>query len=381
MANGRHSGGDAQRDFAERSRIKIGSGYRVGSNVCINDAGRHPEAEHHPKAEHHPEEDFMTTDRRLLSFSSALRTRLCAPFFSFVVSKTSNATSTIVAVLSIITTALPAAAVEPDDLVIGPVNYQQDVNGVSVNLSARTYFKIQTIDNKIFLKAQVIGDLGDLQKKIGAIVDTFRLPAENCKSYSANNPVVSVPRKELLFRDTSAVFSIGGSVTMWDCRENPIPNSKVDWVIENIGLGIKTKVPKVVTWPGSPIKNKLVTQPFDADLPIALVRLNESAVALTVGRPDIELKGQYVFITKGILNIAGIDVNQKAQDALNKAIDPEKLKLAIPAEFQEFNPSIDSARFIDDGGQLAAEINMSALIPAAKVTAMIKDLIDKKPHQ
>ena len=79
-----------------------------------------------------------------------------------------------------------------------------------------------------------------------------------------------------------------------------------------------------------------------------------------------------------MLSIAGIDVNQKAADALNKAIDPEKLKLAMPSEFQEYNPTIDSARFIDDGGQLAAEMNMSALIPAEKVTALIKDLIDKR---
>ncbi|WP_316228257.1 hypothetical protein [Bradyrhizobium sp. SZCCHNR1039] len=273
-----------------------------------------------------------------------------------------------------------AAAIESDDLLVGPISYQQDVNGIPVNLTARTYFKVQTIENKLFLKAQVIGDLGDLQQKIGTIVDGFKLPQENCKSYSANNPVVSIPRKELSFRDGSAVFSISGSVAMWDCRENPVPNSKVEWVIENVGLGIKTKVPKVVTWPGDPIKNKLAIQPFDADLPVALVRLNDASVALTIGRPAIELKGQFAFITNGILTVAGIDINQKAQDTLNRAVDPEKLKLAIPAEFQEFNPKIDSARFIDDGGQLAAEINMSALIPAAKVTAMIKDLIDKKPQ-
>src|SRR5262249_11433836 len=109
-----------------------------------------------------------------------------------------------------------------------------------------------------------------------------------------------------------------------------------------------------------------------------LVRINPTMVALSVGRPDIELKGQYAFITKGVLSVAGIDINQKAQDALNKAIDPEKLKVAIPAEFQEFNPTIDSARFIDDVGQLPAKINMSAQIPAAKVTAVIKDLIDNK---
>jgi hypothetical protein len=275
----------------------------------------------------------------------------------------------------------PVFAVEPDDLLVGPISYQQDVNGVPVTLTARTYFKIQTIDNKIYLKAQIIGDLGDLQHKIGAIVDTFRLPQDNCGSYSANNPVVSIPRKDLAFKNNAAVFSISGSVAMWDCRENPVPNTKVDWVIENVGLGIKTKVPKVVTWPGSPIKNKLVTQPFDADLPVNLVRVNGTTVALSVGRPDIELKGQYVSITKGVLSIPGIDVNQKAADALTKAIDPEKLKLAIPSEFQEYNPSIDSARFIDDAGQLAAEINMSALIPAEKVTAIIKDLIDKRTNK
>jgi hypothetical protein len=283
----------------------------------------------------------------------------------------------LVAVLSLFLIS-PGFAVEPDDLLIGPVSYQQDVNGVPVTLTARTYFKIQTIDNKIYLKAQVIGDLGDLQKKIGTIVDTFKLPQDNCGSYSGNNPVVSIPRKELLFKDGAALFSISGSVEMWDCRENPVPNSKVEWSVENIGLGIKTKVPKVITWPGNPIKNKLVTQPFDANLPVNLVRANETTVALSIGRPDIELKGQYVSITKGILSIAGIDINQKAADALNKAIDPEKLKLAIPSEFQEYNPNIDSARFIDDAGQLAAEMNMSALIPAEKVTALIKDLIDKR---
>jgi hypothetical protein len=71
-------------------------------------------------------------------------------------------------------------------------------------------------------------------------------------------------------------------------------------------------------------------------------------------------------------------MNQKAADALTKAIDPEKLKLAIPSEFLDYSPKIDSARFIDDAGQLAAEINMSALIPAEKVTALVKDLIDKR---
>lgn len=271
-----------------------------------------------------------------------------------------------------------AFAIEPDDFLVGPIEYQQDVNGVAVTIIAKTYFKIQTLDNKLYLKAQVIGDLGDLQRKIGPIVDSFKLPWENCRSYSPNNPVVDLPRKELPFRDGSAVFSIGGKVTMWQCLENPIPNSKVEWQLRDVGFGIKTKVPVVVTWPGSPIKTILVTQPFDADLPVTLVRNNESTVSLVVGRPDIELRGSLAFIARGVLNIAGIDVNQKAADALRKAIDPEKLKLSIPEQFQQFNPKIDSARFIDHEGKLAIEMNLSALIPAAKVTDMVKGLIDKK---
>lgn len=271
-----------------------------------------------------------------------------------------------------------ASAIEPDDFLVGPIEYQQDVNGVPVTVTAKTYFKIQTLDNKLYLKAQVIGDLGDLQRKIGPIVDSFKLPWENCRSYSPNNPVVDLPRKELPFRNGSAVFSIGGKVTMWQCLENPIPNSKVEWRLRDLGFGIKTKVPVVVTWPGSPIKTILVTQSFDADLPVTLVRNNESTVSLVVGRPDIELRGSLAFIASGILNIAGIDVNQKAADALRKAIDPEKLKLSIPEQFQQFNPKIDSARFIEHDGKLAIEMNLSALIPAAKVTDMVKELIDKK---
>ncbi|UPJ42791.1 hypothetical protein IVB40_01565 [Bradyrhizobium sp. 40] len=271
-----------------------------------------------------------------------------------------------------------AAAIEPDDFLVGPIEYQQDVNGVPVTIVAKTYFKIQTLENKLYLKAQVIGDLGDLQRKIGSIVDSFKLPWENCRSYSPNNPVVDIPRKELPFREGAAVFSIGGKVTMWECLENPIPNTKVEWQLRNVGLGIKTKVPVVVTWPGSPIKTILLTQPFEADLPITLVRNNESTVSLNVGSPDIELKGSLAFITKGVLSVAGIDINQKAADALRKAIDPEKLKLTIPEQFQEFNPKIDSARFIDHEGRLAIEMNLSALIPAAKVTDMVKGLIDKK---
>jgi hypothetical protein len=53
----------------------------------------------------------------------------------------------LVAVLALFSIS-PALAIEPDDLLVGPISYQQDASGVSVTLIARTYFKVQTIDNK-----------------------------------------------------------------------------------------------------------------------------------------------------------------------------------------------------------------------------------------
>ncbi|MBY0561974.1 hypothetical protein [Hyphomicrobium sp.] len=271
-----------------------------------------------------------------------------------------------------------ANAQSNDEVAIGPVEYTQDVNGVPVTISATSFVKLVTTDSKLSLHVRVLGDLIDLQKKIGAIVDTFNLPSNNCGSYSPNNPVVSIPRKELKPTADGAVFSIGGSVTMWQCVQNPVPNSKLDWEIRNVGFGIKTKVPVVRTWPGNPIKTILVTQPFDADLPVYLVKNNEHAVGVQFSKPDIELKGNLAFITKGVLKIAGININDKAYDALQKAIDPQKLSLAIPEEVMKYNPIIESARLFDSGGHLTAEISMSALVPADTINALIKELMAKK---
>ena len=266
-----------------------------------------------------------------------------------------------------------AEAVDADEVKIGPIAYTQDVNGVPVTITAFSFIDVSTGSNQIIIKARVLADLFDLQQKIGAIVDTFSLPKDNCRSYSANNPVVSIPRKELVFRNGAAIFSLGGTVTDWDCRENPIPNSKLDWV-EKWGV----KVPSLVTWPGSPIKNIVVTQPFDADLPVDLAKNNDYAVGIKFSDPNIQLKGQYAFITNGVLQLAGVDINQKAYDALQKAIDPEKLRLAIPEEISQYKPIVESAHFEDDAGHLTAAIAVSAAIPPATLTDLLKEMLPKK---
>lgn len=283
--------------------------------------------------------------------------------------------------ICLLSTAVDASNNKPDELQVGPVNLTQDVNGVSVVSIVTSFFKLQTNESGLFLKARIVSDLSDLQRKIGQIIDTFPLPSDNCRSYSGNNPVVIIPRKELTFVDKAAVLNIGGSVVMWDCRENPVPNSKVEWKTETVasffGKKVKTKVPKVITWPGSPIKNKLGSQSFDVSLPIIAYAPNPQTAEIKFGNPRINLKGQYAFITKGILNIAGIDINSEAKKALTKAIDPASLQQAIPEEYAQLNPVVERLEFLESSGSLNIAIELSAAVPAEKITAFVQLLLKK----
>jgi hypothetical protein len=60
-------------------------------------------------------------------------------------------------------------------------------------------------------------------------------------------------------------------------------------------------IPHVHTWPGDPIKTILLTQPLEAALPSQISKRDDHSVGLDLSRPDIELGGQYAFITKGVL--------------------------------------------------------------------------------
>ena len=197
----------------------------------------------------------------------------------------------------------------------------EPANGIPVTVGVTTFLSIETKPEGLFVNARVLGDFFDLQRKIGSIVDTFPLPTNNCASYSANNPVARIWGKQLIATGNTAVLKLNGDVDLWDCRENPVPNSAVD-LVEESWLGVKVKRPKVRTWPGDPIKNKLLNQPFEAFLPITASASGERTAAIKLGTPDIKLGGQYVAITNGILRIAGIDINAEAAKALAKAIDP-----------------------------------------------------------
>ena len=271
----------------------------------------------------------------------------------------------------------PQTSETSQELLLGPIPFTQPVQGIPVAIVSTTYLSLHTESDGLYLKAHVIADLTDLQAKIGSIIDTIPLPRNNCRSYSANNPVVTIWGKELKATGSTATLWLHGYVDVWDCRENPVPNSKVEWRVENIGLGIKTEVPVVVTWPGNPIKNKLATQPFDISEPLEFIRISDSTVALRLGNPNVQLGGPFVGITKGILSIAGININAKARDALWQAIAPTKLQVSIPDEYLKLGPKIESASFQAVGNNLEVTMMLSARVPAAQINEVISQLAAK----
>jgi hypothetical protein len=179
------------------------------------------------------------------------------------------------------------------------------------------------------------------------IIAKVPLPTNNCGSYSANNPVASLSTERLSYSNGSAVFHAEGTVEIWDCRQNPTPN--VEKATCWTHGWIKTKFPCLHTWPGSPIKNKLVSQPFAIDIPFGLrVVTAGGGVQLVPGQANLNLSGQYSNITKGFLDTFRINVSNILTNAIQKAIDPSKVTAEIPKDIAQAGVSFKRAEFVSD---------------------------------
>ncbi len=270
-----------------------------------------------------------------------------------------------------ITSATPPP-ITPPEFLVGPIEILQDVNGTQVRIIANDYFQVIGKPDGLHLNSRLEIDLSDLQQKFPSIIGALPLPSDNCASYKPDNLIVTLPRRELRAEGDHATMAISGKVDVWSCFENPVPKITIRW---NRRFGIP--YPVVETNPGDPFKNKSASQPFDATLPIYFRKISDTSIGIVTGNPDISLKGQYVFITKGILRLANIDINEEARKAMSKAIAPNDLIKSIPEEFAVMNPQISEATFYAKDGLLFARVNASAVIPPAKITEWITLMMTK----
>lgn len=255
----------------------------------------------------------------------------------------------------------------PTEFLVGPVELIQDVNGTPVRLMISDYFQVVSQGDGLHLLSRLDIDLSDLQQKFPSIIGALPLPNDNCGSYKPDNLIVSLPNRELRAEGDHATMAIAGKVDIWSCFENPVPNTAIVWKTRRV-MGINVPYPTLKTWPGNPFKNKTASQPFEATLPIYFRKISDTSLGIVTGTPSVKLKGQYVFITNGILSLAKIDINEEARKALSKAIAPNDLIKSIPEEFLAMNPTIVDATFYAKDGLLFARVNASAVIPPAKIT-------------
>jgi hypothetical protein len=240
-------------------------------------------------------------------------------------------------------------------LAVGPVAINNTVNGVPVTVSATSYTTVRPVDNDIVVTARIFADLVDLQKKFASIVGKFK-PGDTCANKGAEpNPVMSLKSSSLWPRSDQLVMFLRGHIDMWSCVAAP-PKTETRYEQKKIAF-IKYKV-AVQHTVKEVKKSKSSTQPFDATLPAILMKTNDGKVSLEVTKPGLKFEGY----SDTVLKRANADLNKNALSALQSAIDPVKLKAALPKELQKLDMSVQSARFRDYGGHAIAEINLATTI-------------------
>jgi hypothetical protein len=255
-------------------------------------------------------------------------------------------------------------------LSVGPVTIKNTVNGVPVTVSATSYTTVKPVNNDIVVTARIFADLVDLQKKFASIVGKFRLAADNCVTKGAEpNPVVSLKSSSLWPRSDQLVMFLRGHVDMWSCVAGP-PKTETRWQQKKIAF-IKYKVAVQHTVKELK-KSKNDTQPFDATLPAILMKTDDGKVSLEFAKTYLKVEGY----SDTVLKRTNEDINKNALNALQSAIDPVKLKAALPKELQKLNMSVSSARFRDYGGHAIAEINLAATISGSSASLVRQVVTD-----
>lgn len=138
---------------------------------------------------------------------------------------------------------------KPDEVMIGPILVTNNIEKVPIVIKTSSFITVitNTNTNSINLSLRAIIDLGELQRKIGSLIDTIPLPNDNCSRFAIDNIVAKIWGKELTIDDSTAKITLKGYIDVWTCAKNPILCSRVDF---------RHGIPRVRFYDcNSPIKN------------------------------------------------------------------------------------------------------------------------------
>ncbi|HKI00697.1 MAG TPA: caspase family protein [Thermoanaerobaculia bacterium] len=265
----------------------------------------------------------------------------------------------------------------PDEVLFGPSTSEQVVQRVPITARIYPFISLKPVDDRIQIHARVIADLSDLQNKIGALIDTIPLPGDNCSHFGVDNVVARIWGKQITVSGDVATLKLNGDVDVWTCLKNPVPCSRIEWDERQV-LGVTIRTPRVVFFDcNPPIKNRNLSQPFEATLPFSVAIVDARTYALKLGDPAIDLGGPLGGVTEGILKIAGVDINAKVKEALESALSPEALKQTLPEFLLTYNPTLTRAEILSNSGALALFLELDALLNAQQLGELIQRLWDQ----
>jgi len=242
-----------------------------------------------------------------------------------------------------------------------PVDITNDVYGVPVTISATAWVNIRPAGDGLMVEARILADLVDVQRQFGNVVHALALSKDGCAKRHGDNqsPIVSLKSGSLWPRDDQLVMFMTGRIDVWSCTMGS-HQAAIRWRKTKLAF-IDLKVPTIHTW-RSVTKRKDGTQPFHGSIPVYLSETNAAVPALQLAEPDITPDGEDIVLKSGTLQLAKAEIAGRAHDALQRAIDPAKLKEALPLEIRKLNLAVVSSRFRSLGGHAIAELNLAATV-------------------
>ncbi|MEO6194935.1 MAG: hypothetical protein ABIS20_18115 [Thermoanaerobaculia bacterium] len=222
----------------------------------------------------------------------------------------------------------------PGELLVGPLAFSQEVAGIALPLRASAFLVATAESDHLRIHIRAVMDLASLQERIGDLVGTIPLPANDCDHQRGDNLSVRIWGKSLAIQGRTATVTLHGDIDKWICT------------------------PFVLR----------IRQPFDADLPFTLAKGSAQGVVVKLGDPKIGPDG----IASQFIRFLGVDINGEVKRALDQAIDPGSLQISIPQYLSLLHPDLTQVDFVPNSGKLAAAAEINVMLDPRAVIELIR---------
>lgn len=209
----------------------------------------------------------------------------------------------------------------------------------------------------------VVVDLSPLQTNFQTLL-TFQ--RNNCPNFSTSYVDLDVTDANPTIEGGKLRLNVNGNFDQWGCLENPVPNTKVEWQFKDLGLGIKTKVPVVVTSPSSPIKSLLARGSFTFS---GIFELSSADNAIDV-KTNVVFDGAPNTSVKDAVEASIADFTT----AFKKITDLQTTLGLLPVQLRELGFRPNSATFSAQTGKPVALMYFSAAVSESQGSAIRESL-------